>query len=303
MFKVSATIVIAFALFFSCGVFFYNVTAGEVAGFAATDFPQITKQPGAAESDSLGIPSDSNSLEGDSVATDIQPDPSIVLEKTDSVRSPWEGYTMIADIAYEKHGQSKKENFRVFVKDHRQTLVSYLKPARLRGNLLLMVDDNLWYYVNETRRPMRITPIQKLSGGTSYGDITRLNWSGDYVPEMVSEESVRVDGTVYDTWFMKLTATSSSATYNTIDLFVEKESYFPRKAVVYLQSGKKMKTMFFTEFNEIYGKIMNTRIDFVDHLSSDSKTTMIFSDISVKRFPERFFLKSSLPLLYSEVVY
>ena len=245
----------------------------------------------------------SGSKENETLAVIVAPNAADILNKADAVRAPWGDFTMIADIVFEKHGRSKKERFRVFVKDYRKTLVSYLEPARQRGNLLLMVEDNLWYYVNATKRPMRITPIQKLSGGTSYGDITRLNWSGDYVPEIVGEESVRVEENTYDAWLLKLTAKSRSATYKTIDLFVEKESYFPRKAIVYLQSGKKMKTMYFTEFKKNAGKMMNTRIDFVDHLSSDSETSMIFSGISVKSAPKRFFLKSSLPLLYSEVVY
>lgn len=289
MFKASITTVIALVLSFCCGIFLQKVFAGDVSGAAESGFPEITEQVAPAESDSM--------------ETVALPDPSTVLEKADKVRAPWAGFTMIADIAFEKHGRSKQERFRVFVRDYRKTLVSYLKPARQRGNLLLMVDDNLWYYVNETKRPMRITPIQKLSGGTSYGDITRLNWSGDYVPEIVGEEQVRVEEETYDTWLLKLTAKSRSATYKTIDLFVEKESYFPRKAIVYLQSGKKMKTMYFTKFRKTAGKMMNTRIDFVDHLSSDRETSMIFSGISVKSAPKRFFLKSSLPLLYSEVVY
>ncbi len=295
----------------------YFQESNKPSGPAETDFPEstdsdgpeknnvpeITEQVKPTESDTLETPAGSGHAASDSAETVILPDPSVVLEKADSVRSPWSGYTMIADIAYEKHGQSKQERYRVFVKDYRNTLVSYLKPARQRGNLLLMVDDHLWYYVNETKRPMRITPIQKLSGGTSYGDITRLNWSGDYDPEMVGEERVLARGASYDTWYLKLAAQSKSATYKTIDLYVEKESFFPRKAVVYLQSGKKMKTMYFTRFRKTAGKMMNTRIDFVDHLSSDSETSMTFSGISVKRVPDRFFLKSSLPLLYSEVVY
>lgn len=231
------------------------------------------------------------------------PEASEILEKADAVRSPWADFIMIADIAFEKHGQLKREKFRVFVKDYLKTLVSYIDPVKQRGNMLLMVGDNLWYYVNNTRRPMRITPIQKLSGGASYGDITRLNWSDDYVPKIAGEHSVVLQERSYDTWFLKLRAHSKSATYHMIDLYVEKGTFFPRKAVVYLQSGKKMKTMYFTEYRTMAGKMMNTRIDFVDHLSSDSKTSLIFSNVVVRRSPDRFFLKSNLSSLYGEVVY
>ncbi|UZJ41265.1 outer membrane lipoprotein-sorting protein [Prosthecochloris sp. SCSIO W1101] len=251
----------------------------------------------------IGLFSRTCRAETDTVKEAIDPKASEILQRADSARSPWPDFTMAADIAFEKHGQLKKEKFRVFVKDYLKSLVSYVEPVKQRGNMLLMVGDNLWYYVNNTRRPMRITPIQKLSGGASYGDITRLSWSKDYSPEPGGEQSVAVGERSFDTWFLKLKANSKSATYHTIDLYVEKGTFFPRKAVVYLQSGKKMKTMYFTEYKTMAGKKMNTRIEFIDHLSSDNMTSLTFSNVIVKTSPNRFFLKSSLSTLYGEVVY
>ncbi|MCG8344657.1 MAG: outer membrane lipoprotein-sorting protein [Chlorobiales bacterium] len=256
---------------------------------------------GSQFQESYSMPS--GSKESETLAVNVAPNAGDVLKKADAVRAPWGDFTMIAEIAFEKHGQLKKEKFRVFIKDYLKTLVSYLEPAKQRGNMLLMVGENLWYYVSNTKRPMRITPIQKLSGGTSYGDITRLSWSDDYIPEMVGEQNVEVGEQSFDTWFLKLKAKTKSATYHTIDLYVERESFFPRKAVVYLQSGKKMKTMYFTKYRIMAGKMMNTRIDFIDHLSSDSETSLVFSAVDVRKFPDRFFLKSSLSSLYGEVVY
>jgi len=228
---------------------------------------------------------------------------SAILRQADMKRSPWSDFTMLADLVYQKRGERTTERFRVFVHEHTKSLVSYLEPDKQRGNMLLMVGDNLWYYVNKTSRPMRITPIQKLSGGASYGDITRLNWSGDYRSELVGQDSVDFSDAFWDCWVLQLQALSSSATYHSIVLSVEKNTFVPRKAVVYLRSGKKMKTLFFTQYQIIGGKMMNTRIDFIDHLSADSQSSMIFSKISLKTLPDRYFLKTSLPSLYGEVVY
>ena len=251
--------------------------------------------------DSLSV-SPSHELQQDAEAANI-PSPTEILRKSDRVRAPWADFIMIAQLSFKKFNTSKKEVFRVFMKDYVKSLVSYIEPVKQRGNMLLMVDDNLWYYVNKTQRPMRITPIQKLAGGASYGDITRLYWSKDYIPIMKGDTVTTVQNQSYDTYFLKLSATSKSATYHTIDLYVEKHTFYPRKAVVYLRSGKKMKTMYFIDYKMIAGKMMNTRIDFVDHLSSDAMTSMIFSNIIVKKSPDRFFLKSALPSLSSEAVY
>jgi len=130
-----------------------------------------------------------------------------------------------------------------------------------------------------------------------------LSWSRDYVADMVGEQVLPVKEQTYDTWVLKLTARSKSATYHSIDLYIEKGNGYPRKAVVYLQSGKKMKTLYFTQYEKIVDKMMNTKIEFVDHLSSDNVTIMKFSKVTLKKSPDRFFLKSNLPSLNSEVVY
>ncbi len=249
----------------------------------------------------VSSPADSTGESGDKMNN--IPQAVELLKKADEVRSPWPGFTMRADLSYEKFGELKEESFRVFTRDYVKTLVSYIDPIKQRGNMLLMIDENLWYYVHKTQRPMRITPIQKLSGGASYGDITRLSWSRDYDPVMMGEGVITVGETSHDAWLLRLTAHSKSATYHTIDLYVEKNTFYPRKAVVYLQSGKKMKTMFFAGYRETAGKMMNTTIEFVDHLSSDRLTTLVFSDVVAMESPARFFLKSSLPSLYSEIVY
>ncbi|TLU83439.1 MAG: outer membrane lipoprotein-sorting protein [Chlorobium sp.] len=226
-----------------------------------------------------------------------------ILKKADEFRSPWPDYNMTATLSYKKEAVEEREIFRVFVKNHVKTLVSYIEPQKQRGNMLLMVDDNLWYYVHKTQRPMRITPVQKLSGGASYGDITKLDWSRDYLADNAGTEKIEFRDRTYEAWHLRLTARSRSATYHTVDLYIEKETGYPRKAVVYLQSGKKMKTLYFSGYNINAGKMMNTRIDFVDHLAGDRETSLIFSKVSVRKSPDSFFLNTSLPSIYSEVVF
>lgn len=226
-----------------------------------------------------------------------------LLKTADVFRSPWPDFSMTATISFNKGNVEERDIFRVFVKNHVKTLVSYIEPQKQRGNMLLMVDDNLWYYVNKTQRPMRITPLQRLSGGASYGDITKLDWSRDYSAVLDGQTITEVKGNAFDTWFLRLTAKSRSATYHTIDLYIEKATGYPRKAVVYLQSGKKMKTLYFTGYTVNAGKMMNSRIDFIDHLAGDKETALSFSRVTVKKLPDSYFLNTSLPSLYSDVVF
>ncbi len=225
-----------------------------------------------------------------------------ILKKADLSRSPWSDFTMKSILNFKRRGTPVEETYRVYVKDHTKTLVGFLNPVKQRGNLLLMIGDNLWYYVKDTRRPIRITPIQKLSGGASYGDISRLSWSEDYDPVITGKEEIEIGEVSYPCIHLELTARSKGATYHRISLYVEEGTFFPRKADVYLRSGVHMKTLYYTVFKKLYGKFFNSEVVFVDHMSNDMITTLKYDEIEPRELPDRYFLRTQLSTLYGEVI-
>jgi hypothetical protein len=52
-------------------------------------------------------------------------------------------------------------------------------PAE-RGQKLLMQGDDFWLMMPASQRPLRITPMQKLLGEASTGDIATMTWGEDY---------------------------------------------------------------------------------------------------------------------------
>jgi len=225
----------------------------------------------------------------------------LILKKADLSRAPWPAFRMKAIINFERRGETVEETYRVYVKDYTKTLVGFLSPPKQEGNLLLMVGENLWYYVRDTQRPMRITPIQRLSGGASYGDIARLNWSEDYEPVIIGKRLIEVNNVTYPTIHLELTARSNGATYHKIDLFVEENSFYPRRADVYLQSGILMKTLYYTHFDLSHGKPINRQIIFIDHMQDDQITTLNFDKVETRQIPDIYFLKTKMQDLSKEV--
>ena len=157
-----------------------------------------------------------------------------------------------------------------------------------------MVDDNLWFYAKDTRRALRITPLQRLQGSVSYGDLARLNWSRDYRVETIEEDTSDINDQTLSTLRLVLKAKSKGATYQSINLWVKQQDYTPLKAEVFLLSGKKFKTIFFTEYKEINGQIANTEIKFIDHFQRDKVSLMSFNDVLERRIPNRYFVKTGL---------
>lgn len=106
---------------------------------------------------------------------------------------------------------------------------------------MLMMGDNYWLQMPKSRRPIRITPMQKLLGEASIGDISTLTWSQDYQGEWKATETTSVSGKSIATYHLVLTAKTAGASYQKIDLWLAKQDAFPIKADLYLRSGKLAK--------------------------------------------------------------
>ena len=59
------------------------------------------------------------------------------------------------------------------------SLVRFLS-VRSKGQSLLMRGDDMWFFLPAVARPVRITPIQRLLGNVSNGDLARLRYALDY---------------------------------------------------------------------------------------------------------------------------
>jgi outer membrane lipoprotein-sorting protein len=228
-----------------------------------------------------------------------------ILKKAEHARSPWGSMVLKATLNTTKGNNESTEIYRVYFKDDSKTLIGYLEPAFNRGDIALMIGESLWFYAKNTSRPTRITPIQRLSGSVSYGDITRLGWSDDYSiaefgasnddssnqepPKAIEKEKSPIG------YHFVLTAKSPSATYQKVELFIDRE-YRAKMAEVYLLSGKHYKTLEFLDYELVDGEYVNTKIKFTDRMSKHSISVLEFSNISKKfDLPNQYFLKEGMP--------
>lgn len=224
------------------------------------------------------------------IATHAQT-PSEILVIADEQRAPWPsfGLSVAAETNTAARGLQNR-TYRVAFKDRTKTLISFETPPTNAGDLVLMNGDDLWFYAKDTRQPIRITPIQKISGSVSYGDIARLSWSLDYTVETLTQTE-REGVPVVE---LSLAAKTKGATYQKITLWVAQDSYRPIAADVFLLSGKLFKTILFTKFEDVLGKTMNTEMTIIDHLKSGESSKLNFSEIEPRDWPNRLFVKTGL---------
>lgn len=161
-----------------------------------------------------------------------------VLKATDRYRMAATNMQVDTQInTYNTDGSPDKERrYTVLVQGSQQSLVLMQSPAE-KGQKVLMLKDDFWLLMPNSQRPLRITPMQKLLGDASTGDIATMSWAEDYTAQLVAEDSC---GDVACT-HLSLTAARKGVTYQRIELWVGKAKREPIKADLYVQSDKLAK--------------------------------------------------------------
>ena len=95
----------------------------------------------------------------------VRPPADEIVRLSDMSRNGWECYAVRTVIRNYEDGEATEEGaFDVTIRGADRTLVKFLNPD-VKGQYLLMVNDDMWIYMPNTRKPIRITPLQRLMGG------------------------------------------------------------------------------------------------------------------------------------------
>ncbi len=164
-------------------------------------------------------------------------DVNAMLKKADEYRMEDESSKVVSVVHLFKNNEREKTHqYHVYTRPQRQSLVIFKSKVEA-GQKMLMLEDNYWLVMPKSRRPIRITPMQKLLGEASVGDISSLTWHNDYQGKHVKRENLtQSDGSIVASNKLLLTAKTKGASYRTIELWLAPETDFPIKANLILKS-------------------------------------------------------------------
>ena len=227
------------------------------------------------------------------IASDTKPalaamTPQEILARADQARGNVEGIEWKVKINSIENGRKRSQTIRLKVRSF-NVLAESLSPPKVKGRKILMIDRNMWFIQPGLRKPVPISPRQKLQGGASNGDIASTNYAEDYEAVSLSEDSV--DGepcTLFD-----LKATSKKATYDRIKYWISKERFVGVQAEFFTVFGKVLKSATFEYENSL--KIRGALRPFIskmvitDAVVKENITTMTYSKPKLKRIPDSAF--------------
>lgn len=206
-----------------------------------------------------------------------------LLDTIDRLRISAEPSRVMMTLAlYEQGELTRTSRYEVFADSQRRSLALFRSDAEA-GQKVLMLDDQFYLFLPNSRRHIRITPMQKLLGDASTGDISSLRWSEDYRLDAQTEQD---DGTLH----LALSAARSGLSYGRVELQVDADTLYPLAATFYLASGRVAKdATFLMGEDERTGEPRLLTMVLHDRIQTAQRTEVHYQSVEPWDIPEQWF--------------
>ncbi len=212
-----------------------------------------------------------------------------LLKQVDANLQPptYEMYRKLINI--EPDGNKKEFVFYTVKKGKEKMLILFLSPASEKGRVSLRIGDNMWLYIPNVGRPIRITSLQSVVGGVfNNSDIMRLDFHVEYDVEKLSDQG--------ETWLLELKAKSGSVAYDRLKMTVDKKTVQPLDIECIASSGMLIKTLHYSDIKDLGdGFIRPAKLVTDSPLHKGYKSVMIFAKIKKRELDDEVFTLDFMP--------
>lgn len=207
-----------------------------------------------------------------------------VLEELDRLRIAEGDVRVMTEVTLYEHDEAKRQTvYEVYAGSDRRSL-AIARGARDDGQKVLMLDDQFYLFMPDSRRQIRITPMQRLLGEASTGDISSLRWSEDYT---LADREALDDGREQ----LTLEAARSGLSYQRLELVISEQQghWVPLSATFYLPSGRVAKEATFEVEQQADGELRLTAMILQDRIQEHQRTVIRYQSVEPHDIPEQWF--------------
>jgi len=214
-----------------------------------------------------------------------------LLDQVDRNLNPeaYESYKKLINI--EPDG-SKKEFVLFTVKKGTEKVAAlFLSPASEKGRSTLRLGDNMWLYIPNVGKPIRITSLQSVVGGVfNNSDLLRLDYGSEY--NVVKVEDLGKE------YLMSLKAKTKTVAYDQLRMWIDKKKKLPTKIESLTATSMLIKTLYFKEVKDFGGGIVRPSVIETDSpLYKGYRSIMIFAGIKERNLKDEVFTQTFMPNL------
>ena len=205
-----------------------------------------------------------------------------ILKKVDANLQPesFESYRKLINI--EPSG-AKREFLLYTLKKGNDKIVSlFLSPASEKGRATLRLGDNMWLYIPNVGKPVRITSLQSVVGGVfNNADIMRLDYNVEYNVQKIDDEKSE--------YVLDLKAKTTTVAYDKLKMWVEKKAVVPAKVECYAATGLLIKTLYFKERKSFEGILRPSIIETDSPLYKGYQSILAYANVKKRIVPDEVF--------------
>jgi len=206
-----------------------------------------------------------------------------ILKKVDENLMPF-SFEAYRKLVNEEPDGSKKEFIFFSVKKGKDKVAMlYISPASEKGRATLRVGDNMWLYIPNVGKPIRITSMQSVVGGVfNNADIMRLDYAVEYDATILEQNEVE--------YVLNLKAKTRTVAYDRVKMWVDKKNIMLSKVECYGASGTLIKILEFKNIKNFGGGIIRPAIiETTSPLYEGYRSLMIFSRMKLRKLPDEVF--------------
>jgi len=210
-------------------------------------------------------------------------DGNVILKKVDENPMP-ESFESYRKLINEEPDGSKKEFIFFTVKKGKDKVAMlYISPASEKGRATLRLGDNMWLYIPNVGKPIRITSMQSVVGGVfNNSDIMRLDYSVEYEATIFEQNN--------SLYILDLKAKTQTVAYDKLKMWVDKKNTMVTKVECYTASGTLIKTLDFKNLKDFGDGIMRPAvIETSSPLNKGYRSLMIYSQVKPRKLQDEVF--------------
>ena len=206
-----------------------------------------------------------------------------LLKQVDRNLNPesYELYRKLINV--EPDGRKKEFTLFSLKKGLDKVIALFLAPASEKGRSTLRLGDNMWLYIPNVGKPVRITSLQSVVGGVfNNSDILQLDYAAEYDVEKVEETG--------NEYLLYLKAKRKTVAYDRIKLWADKKKKLPTKIECLTEASMLIKTLYFKEIKEFGAGIVRPSVIETDSpLYKGYKSVFIFANIKQRDLKDEVF--------------
>jgi len=159
----------------------------------------------------------------------------------------------------------------------------FISPASEKGRTTLRVGENMWLYIPNVGKPIRITSLQSVIGGVfNNADILQVDYAAEYDVQKVEENG--------GDYLLHLKAKTGTVAYDRLLLRANQKSKLPVKIECLTSTGMLIKTIYFKEVKDFGAGIVRPSVIETDSpLYKGYRSVMIFANMKKRALKDEVF--------------